>query len=117
MAELTTIRVPVSRTPRRPPPPEVLDRRLTASEVAALLQVDVGTIYRHCRQGLLPHARVGSAIRISPGDLDVYRTTRARTQAAAGDAADRVRPMRPREPAGRFARLAHGLPVEDPPDE
>lgn len=86
-----------------------LEQRLTPAQVADLLQVDVRTVYRHCRDGVLPCSRVGNRIRITPQDLDAYRV-RQREASARGEAAAQARgPGRPAARKGRFARIAQGI--------
>jgi len=45
---------------------------LTVQEVARRLRVSRSTVYALCAEGLLPHARVSNAIRISPDAVDAY---------------------------------------------
>ncbi len=48
----------------------VQDQMLTATEVAQRLKVSEKKVYRLCKDGVIPHHRVGSSIRIRPEDLD-----------------------------------------------
>jgi excisionase family DNA binding protein len=48
------------------------DRLLTVREVAARLAVCSATVYALCKRGELPHARIASAIRIHPVDLETF---------------------------------------------
>ena len=47
-------------------PPAAVDRALTPAQAARLLQLSTKTVYRLCRRGLIPHARIGRLYRISP---------------------------------------------------
>ena len=47
------------------------EQTLTAAEAAKRLKVSVKKVYRLCKEGVIPHHRVGDAIRIKPGDLDM----------------------------------------------
>jgi excisionase family DNA binding protein len=52
--------------------PVVLERLLTADEVAKLLGVCRATVYALCEHGELRHARVSNAIRIAPTDVEAF---------------------------------------------
>ena len=43
---------------------------LTVAETAAYLRVDPQTVRRWCAEGVIPHSRIGSVIRIARADLD-----------------------------------------------
>ncbi|GBD12017.1 hypothetical protein HRbin24_00017 [bacterium HR24] len=47
-------------------PPAAVDTALTPAQAARLLQLSTRTVYRLCRRGLIPHARIGRLYRISP---------------------------------------------------
>jgi len=49
---------------------------LSVRDVAARLRVSTATVYALCASGSLPHARVGNAIRIAPGDLAAFAAGR-----------------------------------------
>ncbi len=49
-------------------------RMLTVDEVAEKLALSTKSIRRAIADGDLPHHRFGGAIRISPEDLDAYRS-------------------------------------------
>ena len=46
------------------------EQTLTAAEAAQRLKVSEKKVYRLCKDGVIPHHRVGRAIRIRPEDLD-----------------------------------------------
>ncbi len=46
------------------------ERALTVEEAARRLKVSEKKVYRLCKDGTIPHHRVGAAIRIRPEDLD-----------------------------------------------
>lgn len=48
------------------------ERKLTAREVANVYGVTVPLIWRYCREGRLPHARLGRAIRFDKSELDAW---------------------------------------------
>lgn len=51
-------------------PLQGVDLVLTATEVATLLRCDRKTVYEACRQGLLPHKRIGKLLRFSRNSLE-----------------------------------------------
>lgn len=55
------------------PHPAVEERRLmTAPEAAEQLRVSTWRLYELCREGLLPHVRLGRSVRVDPGALDRF---------------------------------------------
>lgn len=48
---------------------------LTADEVAKILRVTKQTIYTLCREGKLPHFKVGNKIRFKRADIEAICTT------------------------------------------
>jgi excisionase family DNA binding protein len=42
---------------------------LTAAEAAKLLTIPVSTLQEHTRRGLIPHLRIGRAVRYDAADL------------------------------------------------
>ena len=46
---------------------------VTAEWVAAYLNLSQARVYDACREGLLPHVRIGRSIRFSPDDLAAWR--------------------------------------------
>lgn len=52
-----------------PPPREPL---LSVPDVALRLGVCTATVYELCARGRLPHVRVLNAIRVAPGDLEIF---------------------------------------------
>lgn len=44
----------------------------TADEVAAYCGLDRGTVYRLAREGQIPHARAGRAVRFHPEAIDAW---------------------------------------------
>ena len=54
----------------------MVERFLTASDVADRLRVCRATVYALCERGELPHVRVCGAIRIAPRDLAEFIAAR-----------------------------------------
>lgn len=50
----------------------MFERALTAKEVAQLLGVDVGTVYKLARAGELGHYRVGDSVRFPRQDVEAF---------------------------------------------
>jgi len=48
---------------------------LTVDEVAKILRVSRQTIYVLCREGKLPHFKVGTKLRFKKADIDVLTNT------------------------------------------
>jgi excisionase family DNA binding protein len=48
---------------------------LTVDEVAKILRVSRQTIYVLCREGKLPHFKVGTKLRFKKADIDVITNT------------------------------------------
>lgn len=53
-----------------------MDRLLTIKEVAAYLQIDANTVYRWCRDSVLPALKMGKEWRISQRDLEAFLLAR-----------------------------------------
>jgi len=51
------------------------DLPLTVDEVAKILRVSRQTIYVLCREGKLPHFKVGTKLRFKKADIDVITNT------------------------------------------
>lgn len=47
---------------------------MNVAQAAERLGVSKETVYRLCREGILPHTRVGTRITISPDQLKEYQT-------------------------------------------
>lgn len=45
------------------------DRAMIVEEVAALFQVEKGTIYKQARRGAIPSFRIGTSVRFDPKEL------------------------------------------------
>jgi excisionase family DNA binding protein len=52
------------------------ERLLSVKEVAGYLGVTTATVYGLCGEGRLAHVRILNVIRVAPGDLDAFLTTR-----------------------------------------
>ncbi len=52
--------------------------RLTAKEYAALNKVNVHTVYRQIRKGILPVIRIGNLIRIVPSEANAALAQRSK---------------------------------------
>jgi excisionase family DNA binding protein len=61
----------------------ILDKLLTADEVADYLRVDRNTIYIWCREGVLPAMKMGKEWRITLADLETFLSQRRRQQTSA----------------------------------
>ncbi len=55
-----------------------MDKSLDTKEVARLLKVSKETVYRYCREGLLPHYKIKSALRFREEDLEEWLKRGAR---------------------------------------
>ncbi len=53
-----------------------LNRLLTIREVSAYLQMDANTVYRWCRESMLPAVKMGKEWRVSQRDLDGFLLAR-----------------------------------------
>jgi excisionase family DNA binding protein len=51
--------------------------KLTARDVAHEYRITLQTVWRYCRQGLIPHARIGRAVRFDRGELDRWFAAKA----------------------------------------
>jgi excisionase family DNA binding protein len=51
------------------------DLPLTVDEVAKILRVSRQTIYVLCREGKLPHFKVGTKLRFKKADIDILTNT------------------------------------------
>jgi len=49
-----------------PEPTEVFPRLLTASELASQLGLSRFRLYELCREGMIPHVRLGRSVRFQP---------------------------------------------------
>lgn len=70
----------------------------TVKQAAEVMGCHAATIRRMIQRGELPATKIGSTYRIRPGDLEPTAMPKQ----------ERTAPT-PREPAGRFARLAREL--------
>jgi excisionase family DNA binding protein len=92
------------------PPPE-LPEHVDVAGAARALGVSQKTVYRLVADGALPHLRVGRLIRIAAADLEALRGDPAAADRSGRSAAHTRRPPRARQPLGKFARMARGLPA------
>ena len=53
----------------------ITNEPLTVEEVAKVLRVSRQTIYVLCREGKLPHFKVGTKLRFKKADIDVLTNT------------------------------------------
>jgi excisionase family DNA binding protein len=56
---------------------------LTAAEAATMLRIKESTLREHTRRGLIPHLRIGRAVRYDAADLAAWLETRKRPMDAA----------------------------------
>jgi excisionase family DNA binding protein len=64
-------------------------RLLTVRAVAARLGVSAASVYGLCGSGVLPHVRIGNAIRIEPGELEAFKARQGRRGTRSRVAQDR----------------------------
>jgi excisionase family DNA binding protein len=65
-----------------------LNRLLTIKELATYLQLDPNTVYRWCRENMLPAVKMGKEWRVSQRDLDAF--VMARRNAARYDSLEAI---------------------------
>ena len=53
---------------------------LTVEEVAKILRVSKQTIYVLCREGKIPHFKVGAKLRFKKADIDALTNTETKPQ-------------------------------------
>jgi len=57
-------------------------RWLKPKEVAAILQIDSQSVYRLCRKGRLPFAKVGGSLRVDNLRLQAYMEAQSKSSGA-----------------------------------
>lgn len=56
---------------------------LTVAELAKMLKLRGGTIYTWCSRGLIPHVKVGGAVRFRENDIETWLVKKAELIAEA----------------------------------